>query len=138
MAFLLDTNVVCESISRNPDPKVLGWLEFHSEDCYLSCVSLGEVWKGIHRMPAGKRKVAVSHWAEDLEAGFASRCLALDSKILKSWGRLCAVNQAKGFNLGPLDSLIAATALVHGLVIVTRNTKDFPGEVKTLNPWIEA
>jgi predicted nucleic acid-binding protein len=136
MAFLLDTNVVCESISRNPDPKVLGWLEFHSEDCFLSCVTLGEVWKGIHRMPAGKRKVAVSRWAEDLEAGFASRCLALDNKTLRSWGKLCAANQARGFNLGTLDSLIAATALIHELPVVTRNTRDFPREVKTFNPWV--
>ena len=137
MAFLLDTNVVCESMSRNPDARVLGWLEFHSEDCFLSCVTLGEVWKGIYSMPAGKRKVSVSRWADDLEVRFAERCFALDSKTLKVWGHLCAANKARGFNLGALDSLIAATALMHKLPVATRNTKDFPHEVKTFNPWAE-
>jgi predicted nucleic acid-binding protein len=135
MADLLDTNVVCEFMSRKADPKVLGWLEIHSADCFLSCVTLGEIWKGIYRMPGGKRRVAASRWAEELEENFASRCFALDREPLKVWGKLCAANQARGFNLGLLDSLIAATALHHNLSVVTRNTKDFPREVKTLNPW---
>jgi predicted nucleic acid-binding protein len=138
MAYLLDTNVVCESMSRKADPQVLEWLEFHSEDCFLSCVTLGEIWKGIHRMPAGKRKAAVGRWAEELEENFGCRCLALNTGTLKVWGKLCAANQARGFNLGILDSLIAATALDHKLPVVTRNTKDFPREVKTFNPWVEA
>jgi predicted nucleic acid-binding protein len=64
--------------------------------------------------------------------------MSLDTFVLKYWGRLCGKNQAKGLNLGILDSLIAATAIAHDLIVVTRNTKDFPRELKTFNPWVEA
>ena len=54
--FLLDTNVVCEGTAKRPDARVLLWIEAHAHECVLSSVSLGEIWKGIHRLPEGKRK----------------------------------------------------------------------------------
>lgn len=135
MTYLLDTNVVCETTARLPNARVLTWSEAHADECCLSCVSLGEIWKGIHLMPEGKRRQAISHWATGVESDFSDRVLALDSGTLKAWGKLYAKHEAKGFNLGILDSLLAATALVHDLMIATRNTADFPSEVKTLNPW---
>lgn len=135
MTYLLDTNVICEATARLPDACVLAWSESHADECCLSCVSLGEIWKGIHLMPEGKRRRAISHWAARIEDDFSDRVLVLDSKILKAWGKLYARHEAKGFNMGILDSLLAATALVHDLMIATRNTADFPREVKTVNPW---
>ena len=135
MKYLLDTNVVCEATARNPEATVLAWIETHAHECFLSSVSLGEIWKGLHRLPEGKRKRGLVRWADVLENDFADQILGLDTITLKSWGRLYARHEAKGFNMDVMDSLIAATALVHQLTVVTRNTADFPADVKTFNPW---
>ena len=135
MTSLLDTNVISESTARNPNARVLAWCEAQSDECCISCVSMGEIWKGIHLMPEGRRRQAITRWATGLEHDFAERVLNLDLPVLKAWGRLYARHEAQGFNLGILDSLLAATALVHDLVVATRNTADFPPEVKTVNPW---
>jgi predicted nucleic acid-binding protein len=137
MKYLLDTNVVCEATGKHPEAIVLAWIEAHSHECFLSCVSLGEIWKGLHRLPEGRRKRGLVQWAEALENDFTEQILALDTTILKSWGKLYAKNEAIGFNMDVMDSLIAATALVHRLTVVTRNTADFPTDVRTLNPWGE-
>jgi toxin FitB len=137
MAYLLDTNVVSEAASRNPDPKVLAWYEKHAAESHLSCITLGEIRKGIHQMPAGSRKEAMLAWASRLFKELPNPCLPADAAVLEIWGELYAKNQAAGIELDVLDSLIAATAIRHHLVVVTWNTPDFPPEVKTLNPWLE-
>lgn len=135
MRFLLDTNIVCEATSRQPSARVLAWCEDHLGDCALSVVTLGEIWKGIHLLPAGKRRTALATWASGIEHDFPDRILPLDSIAMKEWGRIYAEQQSAGFNMTVLDSLIAATAAVHGLVVATRNTADFPPSVRTTNPW---
>ena len=135
MTYLLDTNVICAGTAKHPDPSVLTWIEAHAEECCLSCVSLGEIWKGIHLMPESKRKRALSRWATEIEGDFGDRTIDLDTAVLKAWGKLYATQVANGFNMGILDSLLAATALVHDLTVATRNTSDFPPEVKAVNPW---
>jgi len=135
MIYLLDTNVVCESTARNPDAGVLAWCEAHSAESQISAVTLGEIWNGIHLLPPGKRRSALAAWAERVELEFADDILPLDAAVLKAWGEFYASHEAKGLNLGVMDSLIAATALAHRLMVVTRNTSDFPPEVRTLNPW---
>lgn len=136
MQYLLDTNAVCEATAKNPEATVLEWIDAHSEECNLSCVSLGEIWKGLHRLSEGKRKRSLTLWAEGLENDFSAQILDLDTPTLKAWGKLYAKHEAKGFNMDLMHSLIAATALAHNLTIVTRNTADFPSDVKILNPWI--
>jgi predicted nucleic acid-binding protein len=138
MKYLLDTNVICEATSRLPEASVLSWIEAHAHDCGLSSVSLGEIWKGLHRLPEGKRKRGLVRWAEDLEHDFSEQILGLDTTTLKLWGKLYAKHEARGFNMDVMDSLIAATALAHQLIVVTRNTADFPTDVKTLNPWLRS
>ncbi len=135
MRFLLDTNVISEGVSKAPEAKVLAWLETHTEECALSSLSLGEIWKGIHLLPTGKRKTALMRWADGVASDFSSVTLALDSDVLRVWAKLCAKHEAKGNNLRVMDSLFAATAISHGLTLVTRNTKHFPPEVPVLNPW---
>lgn len=137
MKYLLDTNVVCEATAKRPEARVLAWIETHAYECFLSSVSLGEIWKGLHRLPEGKRKRALVHWADGLESDFAEQILGLDTMTLKLWGKLYAKHEAKGFNMDVMDSLIAATAQAHQLTVVTRNTADFPADVKTFNPWRE-
>lgn len=137
MKYLLDTNVVCEATARNPEATVLAWIQTHADECFLSSVTLGEISKGLHRLPEGKRKRGLVQWADGLESDFAEQILGLDTITLKSWGKLYAKHEAKGFNMDVMDSLIAATALVHQLTVVTRNTADFPADVKTINPWRE-
>lgn len=136
MKYLLDTNVVCEATAKLPDDRVLAWTEAHAHESFLSSVTLGEIWKGVHRLPDGKRKRGLVQWAEGIESDFAEQLLGLDTVIFKAWAKLYAEQEASGFNMDVLDSLIAATAVVHRLVVVTRNTADFPPNVKTLNPWL--
>lgn len=136
MRFLLDTNVVCEITAKNPEARVLDWIDAHSHESFLSIVTIGEIWKGIHRLPEGKRKRGLMRWVENLEQEFSEQCLALDTQTLKIWGNLYAANEARGFQLDVVDSLIAAQALQHNLIVVTRNITDYPTEATTLNPWI--
>lgn len=135
MTYLLDTNVVCEATAKHPEPRVLKWIETHARESMLSCVTLGEIWKGIHRLPEGKRKRGLAAWVDSIEQDFSEQCLGLDTPTFKIWGDLYAKNESKGFQLDVMDSLIAAQALRHGLIITTRNTADFPAGVKTINPW---
>lgn len=134
--YLLDTNVFCEATARQPVNHVLQWIEDHSDRCFLSSVTLGEIWKGLHRLPEGKRKRLLCQWVENLEHDFADRTLTLDTSTLKIWGKLYAKHEATGCNLDVMDSLLAATALHHGLIVITRNTSDFPHDIKTKNPWL--
>ena len=115
---------------------MLSWLEKHSEECAISALSLGEIWKGIHLLPTGKRKTALIRWADGIAADFTSVTLALDTDVLRDWAKLCAKHEAQGSNLCVMDFLLAATAIFHGLTLVTRNTKHFPPEVKVFNPWL--
>ncbi|MBK1881930.1 type II toxin-antitoxin system VapC family toxin [Luteolibacter pohnpeiensis] len=135
MAYLLDTNVICEATAKQPDLKVLAWLEMHSADSYLSALTLGEIWKGIRLMPAGKRKNAMAAWAEGIERDFTEVILNFDVGLMKTWAGFYAEHESKGRNLGLMDSLIASTALHHDLILVTRNVRDFPADIRVINPW---
>jgi len=136
MDYLLDTNVLCEITAKRPEPGVVRWIEAHASRCCLSGVSLGEIWKGIHRLPEGKRKRRLADWAEGIEEDFRDRILGLDTEAMKTWGKLYAKHEARGFNLDVMDSLLAALAIVHNLTLATRNTSDFPSDVPTTNPWV--
>ena len=134
MTFLLDTNAICEATAKQPEAGVLAWFGVHAHESLLSSVSVGEIWKGLHRLPEGRRKRALVLWADVMESDFIEQILGIDTISLKAWGKLYAKHEAMGFNMDVMDSLIAATALVHQLTVVTRNTADFPVDVKTFNP----
>ena len=74
-------------------------------------------------------------WVEGIEIDFAEQTIGLDTAAMKTWGKLYAKHEARGFNMDVMDSLIAVTALVRHLTVATRNTADFPSDVKTVNPW---
>lgn len=135
MSYLVDTNVLSELRRKQPDSSVIGWFENRpATTLFLSALTLGELRKGIEVMPEGERKRSYLDWLEvELVRFFNGRVLAIDESVADRWGRLVA--QA-GRALPAVDSLLAATALTHGLTMVTRNERDFqhPG-LEVINPW---
>ena len=138
MNVLLDTNVLSEVRRPAPDPKVLTWLDTIDEDrAFISVASIAELKRGIALMDAGRRKDALAAWlAEDLPARFARRIVPIDPAVAERWGELMAQARRSGFALSVMDGFFAATALHRGLVLATRNTREFaPLGVPLLNPW---
>lgn len=133
LSFLLDTNVISE-IRRGRDRNVRAWAEAVDDiDLHLSVLTIGEIRMGIDRLrgrDADQAKV-FARWLGELRSRFADRILPVGAEVADEWGRLNAVAPRS-----TVDSLLAATALVHGLTVVTRNTEDFKGcEVRLLDPW---
>lgn len=135
MSYLLDTNVISETVRRNPDKAVISWLkQIPGEALYVSVLTLGEVRKGIEGIKDQKRREKLRVWLEhDLPEWFEGRVLTVDLPVADRWGRLIA---STGRPLPTIDSLLAATALHHELRLVTRNTRDFefPG-LEVIDPW---
>ena len=135
MSYLLDTNVVSELARPNPEPKVTRWLAgIPSESLFLSVITLGELRRGVERLPAGARREKLRRWLEqDLRAWLGSRLLAVDAEVADRWGRLLT---AAPRTPPAIDSLLAATALEHDLRLVTRNERDFDyAGLSVINPW---
>ncbi len=135
MSYLIDTNVLSELRRRSPDPDVVAWFEGRrTQTLYLSVLTIGELRKGIDGLTDDPRKHALLDWLQtDLPQFFAGRVLPIDVRIADRWGQLAA---REGRPLPTIDSLLAATALAHGLTLVTRNLRDFqfPG-LEVLDPW---
>jgi len=138
MSYLLDTCVLSEFTRRQPQERVVRWLSQADEDTlYLSVLSLGEIQHGIERLQDSPRKEALHTWLmNELIPRFNQRILPLDLSTMLAWGKLVAQLERQGRKLPAMDGLIAATALIHNLVLVTRNTADFhPCGVALFNPW---
>jgi predicted nucleic acid-binding protein len=133
--YLIDTCVLSESRKKKIDANVREWLlSISDESMYMSVLSVGEIRNGIERLLDMKRKEQLIHWLEfELTMWFGDRVLSLDYKILNCWGKICA----KYRTLPVIDSLLAATAIQHHLILVTRNVKDFKdiSELQVINPW---
>ncbi len=136
MSYLVDTNVISELVRAEPDPRVASWFrDLPDEVLHLSVLTLGEIRKGVERLPGGARKERLRVWLETtLPDWFGERVLAVDAAVADRWGRLLA---EVGRPVPAVDSLLAATALHHELRIVTRNSVDFayPG-LEVVNPWL--
>jgi len=136
VAYLLDTNVSSETRKKKADPGVMAFLEAaDSSSLYLSVLTLGELRKGV----AGKRRTdpaaarSLAAWVEGLEIGYADRILGIETAVARLWGDWSADRPRP-----VIDTLLAATAVVHGLTLVTRNTRHVKGlPVKVVNPWSE-
>ncbi|MGO9460303.1 MAG: type II toxin-antitoxin system VapC family toxin [Rhodomicrobium sp.] len=134
--FLIDTCVLSETRKRRPDTGVVQFLaNADAVQLYLSVLTIGEMRKGIAKKRLTDPDAAgqIGAWAARIETDFADRILPVDVAAARLWGDLSAAGRAP-----VIDTLIAATALVHGLTVVTRNGKDFAASgVPVLNPWRE-
>jgi tRNA(fMet)-specific endonuclease VapC len=139
MSYLLDTCVLSEFTRRQPDRKVVEWVSSADElSLYISVISIGEIQKGIMRLPESPRKDELSKWLQsELMPRFGDRLLVLDAGVLLAWGNLLAGIEAVGKKMPAIDSLIAAIAIYHEFTLVTRNQAEFePSQVKIVNPWL--
>lgn len=138
MSYLLDTNAVSEWAKPQPDPGVVRWLDEIDEDrTHLSVITLGELRKGVERLPVGRRRGQLERWLQsELPDRFGGRLLPVDVAVAEEWGRQLAVAERQGTSVGSVDGLIAATAKVHRLRVVTRNVKHFQHTgVDLICPW---
>ncbi len=138
MKALLDTCVISELITKQPNPKVVEFVDsLDPEDVYLSVITIGEIVKGIEKLPKSRRKTDLQAWLrDDLLVRFEGNILALDTDILIEWGALTVRLESAGKTMPAIDSLIAATTLAKKMTLVTRNISDFKAaDVEIMNPW---
>jgi predicted nucleic acid-binding protein len=137
MRYLLDTCVISEIFKDSPHPGVDTWFQkTHEMDMHLSVLSLGELEKGIHKLSDGRKKASLAVWVDDLAEQFQERTLPINEAVAVMWGRLQAEAEKKGRPLPAIDGLLAATAKVHELTLVTRNDSDMEAAgIPIFNPW---
>lgn len=134
MRYLLDTNAVSEPKRKRPHPKAAAWLRAVDQaDLYVSVLTLGEIENGIAKLAPRDPATAntLKEWTLGIRGDFANRIIAVDLEIAETWGRITA-----GRSLPIVDSLLAATAIVREMTLVTRNVRDIADTgVTILNPW---
>jgi predicted nucleic acid-binding protein len=120
-----------------PNAGVVAWLQESLEDeLYMSALSLGEIKKGIEKLADGTKKVRLLRDYGTLRSRFASRVLGVTDIVADKWGEITASAERRGKNLHVVDGLIAATAIVHGMAVVTRNVDDYgSAPVPIVDPW---
>lgn len=136
MRFLLDTNLLSETMRVRPDPGVTAWMRSQvADELVVSVLSLGEIRRGVILRAPGRRKEMLRKWlAEDIPQDYTA--LPVDEAIALEWGRLTAEARAKGRPIPETDALLVATALALGLTIVTRNERHCAGwGAPHINPW---
>jgi len=132
--YLVDANVLSEATRARPDARVIAWLRRYEREIAVDPIILGEIRFGIHLLPVGVRRRGLEKW---FSRGVQMiHCVPWDAATGLRWAGLLADLRRGGKAMPVKDSLIAATALVHGLTVVTRNTHDFAhAGVRVLNPF---
>lgn len=132
--YLLDTNVISEIRKPNCDTAVAAWAaSVPGDDLFLSALVVGEIRRGANllRIRDPKRAASYDRWLAEIRRSFIDRILPIDEEIAEEWGRIGAA-----VTLPAVEGLISATAKVRGMVMVTRNLRDFaPAGVQCLNPF---
>jgi len=134
MTYLVDANILSEPTKAEPDSRVVDWLQRHEREITVDPIILGELRFGILLLPKGKRRTKLERW---FAAGVQRlHCLSWEAETGLRWAQPVADLRASGRAMPMKDSLIAATALVHGLVVATRNRVDFQkAGVRILDPF---
>lgn len=123
MKYLVDANILSEGSKPRPNPSVVGWIRDNEDEIVVDPIIVGELRYGILILPQGKRRQRLEAW---FEGGVQQvHCLSWDPECGRRWAQLLADLRASGLSMPVKDSLIATTALVHGLTVVTRNRSDF-------------
>jgi predicted nucleic acid-binding protein len=137
MKYLLDTNIISETVRPHPDKNVQKWLgEVPSRSLFISVLTLGEIRREVEKIVDHRRKNHLFLWLEqELPHWFGENVLPIDKDVAERWGSLTSTLTHQ-HQLTAIDTLLAATALAHNLKMVTRNIKDFdvPG-LELLNPF---
>ncbi|HZM06119.1 MAG TPA: type II toxin-antitoxin system VapC family toxin [Candidatus Saccharimonadales bacterium] len=133
MRYLLDTNVVSEVSKKRPSGKVLNFIQANEAQCVVPATVVAERYYGAQIAPPDQR-AALLRAVHDFRNEFADRILPFDAEAAETWGGYVSRPTLKNKPRSYPDTQIAAIALTHNLIVVTRNTKDFP-EVETLNPF---
>ena len=136
--ILLDTNVISEPQRREPNARVLEWIDAQAlETLYLSAITVAELRAGIALMPAGKRRDSLhGNLEKRLLPMFANRVLSFDMACTKAYAELLAKCRAAGLAVETADAFIAAVALANGFAVATRDTRPFEAAgVNVINPW---
>jgi predicted nucleic acid-binding protein len=136
--YLLDTCVISELVKQTPDANVVDWLSnTPTERLYLSVITIGEVRKGLTKLPDSKRKDLLTNWLNSLLEDYQNRIYSINLTVAENWGIIQGKAEKKGTPISSIDSLIAAIAYTHNLVLVTRNVRDFEASNLLIqNPWI--
>jgi predicted nucleic acid-binding protein len=138
VSYLLDTCLLSELPKSTPNAGVAAWVQATDESLlFVSALTFGELRKGIEKLADGQRKQAIRSWFErDVIARFRNRVIPADLDVCLRWGQLSAESERIGHPRPVLDALLASTALVHDLVLVTRNERDFDHpRLRVINPW---
>jgi len=134
VTYLVDANVLSEATKPAPNSNAIEWLRHNERAIAVDPIILGEIRFGIHLLPAGKRRRQLETWFDEGVARVV--CVPWDALTGLRWAKLLAELRKAGESMPIKDSLIAATALVHDFIVVTRNTHDFrKAHVKVLDPF---
>ena len=138
MKYLLDTCAISEFTKPKADTGVIEWFNnVNSDDLYLSVINIGEIKKGINKLPASKKKQDLLFWLETLFEDYHNRIVTVDLAVMENWSLIVANAEKKGQSVASMDSIIAAVAYTHHLTLVTRNERDFYAcNIPMINPWI--
>jgi len=135
--YLLDTCVISELTKSVPNQKVIDWMKtVPSESLFISVITVGEIRKGLTKLPPSEKLDRLTEWLNTLLLVYAERILPVDVNVAEKWGILQGNAEKQGKLKSSVDSLIAATAMFYDLTVVTRNEDDFDADnVPVMNPW---
>ena len=136
MSTLLDTCAISELYRAEPEPAVESAIDALGEDAYISVVTISEMSFGVHGLPPGRRQRERLDQLAQTERRFAERTLGVGADIARLCGQIRARTRRAGIQIDLADGLIAATAIHHGMAVMTRNARHFaPTGVEVINPW---
>ena len=139
MKFLFDTCVISELVRKHPHQKIIDWVNsLEEESIFLSVLTIGEIEKGIAKLVESQKKKRLKAWVEkDLIERFGGRILPFDLETALFWGKQQGELERDGVKLPLMDSLIAATAMIHRMTVATRNIQDMRRlGVDIFDPWV--
>lgn len=138
MKYLIDTCVISELIKPTPNKNIEKWFFSKKEESlYISVLTFGELKKGISKLTDSKKKTSLTEWLAEIENRFIERTLDINKEVAETWGLIQGRLEKKGTPMPTIDALIACTAIINSMTVVTRNIKDMTKSgVELINPWL--